>query len=135
MKRMTVLLMSSVLLLSLTACKNQEEPASGKLELSAGVFHKGDTIAITVHDFRGNYEVAPWVGILDTDASISTEVEADDHDIWYATLTEEEHSVFTVTIGEDVDLEPGRYQVVLTDTDDEALNGAVLDSMAFEVQE
>ncbi len=130
MKRLTAFLLSGALLLAMTSCGNQK--ASGGIQISSAQLSKGDTLTITVTDFTGKYDRAPWVGILDTDQQFTKEVDADEHDIWYATLYEDDHGSYQVVIGEDVELEPGRYGVVLTDTDDD--DGVVLAYTRFEVK-
>ena len=130
MKRLTAFLLSGALLLAMTGCGNQK--ASGGIQISPAQLSKGDTLTITVTDFTGKYDRAPWVGILDTDQQFTKEVDADEHDIWYATLYEDDHGSYQVVIGEDVELEPGRYGVVLTDTDDD--DGVVLAYTRFEVK-
>ncbi len=129
MKRLTAFLLGGALLLAMTGCGNQQ--ASGGIQISPAQLSKGDTLTITVTDFTGKYDRAPWVGILDTDQQFTKEVDADEHDIWYATLYEDDHGPYQVVIGEDVELEPGRYGVVLTDTDDD--DGVVLAFTQFEV--
>ena len=130
MKQTTAFLLSGALLLAMTGCGNQK--ASGGIQISPAQLSKGDTLTITVTDFTGKYDRAPWVGILDTDQQFTKEVDADEHDIWYATLYEDDHGPYQVVIGEDVELEPGRYGVVLTDTDDD--DGVVLAYTRFEVK-
>ncbi|MCR4647379.1 MAG: hypothetical protein K5695_18560 [Oscillospiraceae bacterium] len=130
MKQTTAFLISGALLLAMTGCGNQK--ASGGIQISPAQLSKGDTLTITVTDFTGKYDRAPWVGILDTDQQFTKEVDADEHDIWYATLYEDDHGPYQVVIGEDVELEPGRYGVVLTDTDDD--DGVVLAYTRFEVK-
>ena len=130
MKQTTAFLLSGALLLAMTGCGNQK--ASGGIQISPAQLSKGDTLTITVTDFTGKYDRAPWVGILDTDQQFTKEVDADEHDIWYATLYEDDHGPYQIVIGEDVELEPGRYGVVLTDTDDD--DGVVLAYTRFEVK-
>ena len=130
MKRLTAFLLGGALLLAMTGCGNQQ--ASGGIQISPAQLSKGDTLTITVTDFTGKYDRAPWVGILDTDQQFTKEVDADEHDIWYATLYEDDHGSYQIVIGEDVELEPGHYGVVLTDTDDD--DGVVLAYTRFEVR-
>ena len=130
MKRLTAFLLGGALLLAMTGCGNQQ--ASGGIQISPAQLSKGDTLTITVTDFTGKYDRAPWVGILDTDQQFTKEVDADEHDIWYATLYEDDHGSYQIVIGEDVELEPGHYGVVLTDTDDD--DGVVLAYTRCEVR-
>ena len=142
MKQITAMLAGAMLLLTLTACGSkpaedsaQESAAeTHQITLSGTEFTNGDTITITLGDLDVDYARAPWVGILDTDAHFDRELDADEHDLWYFNLTEEEHTGFSVKIGEDVELEPGSYQVIVTDTDNGSEDGNVLDSVVFTVK-
>ena len=144
-RKLTAILTGAALLLTLTACgeKPAEAPADSvqdtteephQITLSATEFTNGDTITIMLSDLDVDYDRAPRVGILDTDEHFDRELDADEHDLWYFNLTEEEHTSFSVKIGEDVTLEPGSYQVIVTDTDNGSENGNVLDSVVFTVK-
>ena len=84
MKRLTAFLLGGALLLAMTGCGNQQ--ASGGIQISPAQLSKGDTLTITVTDFTGKYDRAPWVGILDTDQQFTKEVDADEHTSTYMSL-------------------------------------------------
>lgn len=105
--------------------------------LHKNTYKNGETIRFALANFENvsfDYSRKPWVGILDTDEDFTKELDADEHDLWYYNLTSDSERMFKVKIGEDVELSPGNYQIIVTDTDNGHEDGNVLAKVNFTVE-